>query len=234
MKLNGIVGKGSGKLGASVFAISGGEQIVRQYNPQVTNPNTNAQVAQRAKLKLISQLAAALAPGLAFKKKGLISARNQFVSKNIGLCTYSSETASCILAALQLTDGTPMLEDLTVTRGTGDKINVSLAANPNTLNDRVVYVVAEKTTNEQLRIVAIKNVVAGNNHDFATEIDASRLNLVVFAYGLRFTSAQAAAMYGDYVASGGETDASISTLLRNMITNSVTTHTSGVEVASVI
>ena len=54
MKLNGIVGKGTGKLGASVFAISGGEQIVRQYNPVVSNPNTDAQVAQRAKLKLMS------------------------------------------------------------------------------------------------------------------------------------------------------------------------------------
>ena len=91
MKLNGFVGKGTGKLGASVFAISGGEQIVRQYNPKVANPNTDAQVEQRAKLKLMSQLAADMATSIAFRKKGLVSARNQFVSVNIGKCTFVNE-----------------------------------------------------------------------------------------------------------------------------------------------
>ena len=81
MKLNGFVGKGTGKLGSSVFAVSGGEQIVRQYNPNVSNPNTDAQVAQRAKFKLMSQLAAVLAPGLAFKKDSLVSPRNKFIKK---------------------------------------------------------------------------------------------------------------------------------------------------------
>ena len=76
MKLYGLFGKGSGKLGSSVFAISSGEQIVREYNPVVENPNTPAQVEQRAKFKLLSQLASDLASALAFKKEGLVSTRN--------------------------------------------------------------------------------------------------------------------------------------------------------------
>ena len=51
MKLVGILGSGSGKLGSSVFSTVAGETVVRQYQPTVANPNTEAQVNQRARMK---------------------------------------------------------------------------------------------------------------------------------------------------------------------------------------
>ena len=42
----------SGKLGSSVFTITKGITIERQYQPRVFNPRTIGQVGQRAKFRL--------------------------------------------------------------------------------------------------------------------------------------------------------------------------------------
>lgn len=52
---NGL-GKFSGKVGGVVFAISNGEQIVRAYQPVVSNPKSSAQMAQRAKGNLVGRI----------------------------------------------------------------------------------------------------------------------------------------------------------------------------------
>lgn len=54
---NGL-GQFRGKLGGAVFAVNAGEQIVRQYQPQVANPRTAAQLTQRAKMNLTGKLSA--------------------------------------------------------------------------------------------------------------------------------------------------------------------------------
>ena len=53
----GMVGTLRGKAGNFVYAKGeNGSTIVRAYQPQVTNPNTNAQIMQRAKLNLAGRL----------------------------------------------------------------------------------------------------------------------------------------------------------------------------------
>lgn len=52
---NGL-GKFSGKVGGVVFAISNGEQIVRAYQPVVSNPKSTGQLLQRSKGNLVGQL----------------------------------------------------------------------------------------------------------------------------------------------------------------------------------
>lgn len=201
MKQYGFVGKGTGKLGASVFAISGGEQIVRQYNPVVSNPNTEAQIAQRAKLKLMSQLGAALAPALGFAKQGLVSARNQFVSKNIGLCDYSGNAATCALAEIQLTDSRislPIIEDLGYSEG---KIRVRLDADASGVAKRVMYVVYKQSEDNTLAYVASKIVTeAGADGQFPVEFTAPIGSYVVYAYGIKDNSASATMRYENYMA----------------------------------
>lgn len=105
MKLTGITGTGSGKLGSSVFAVNSGVQLVRQYQPVVSNPSTVAQVEQRAKLKLASQLARDLKQSIAIPRVGLVSSRNLFIKKNFDNITYSKGTASAKLDSIQLTNG---------------------------------------------------------------------------------------------------------------------------------
>lgn len=199
MKLNGFVGKGSGKLGASVFAISGGEQIVRQYNPQVANPNTDAQVAQRAKLKLMSQLGAALASALGFGKMGLVSARNQFVSKNIGECTFVNDRAQVEVKELQLTPSNVTFPELEVT-GTNDSISVALEVGAGADIKRVAYFVFEQTSDNQLQYVASKIVAeAGAGRTFPTTFNVPQGAYVIYAYGVKDNSVNATIRYEDYV-----------------------------------
>lgn len=105
MKLAGIIGTGSGKLGSSVFATVSGQQIVRQYQPVVSNPATEAQTAQRAKMKLMSQLGAAMAPVIVMKKDGLVSARNKYIKRNIANVAVREGIAETDVPNLQITDG---------------------------------------------------------------------------------------------------------------------------------
>lgn len=210
MKLNGFVGKGSGKLGSSVFAISGGEQIVRVYNPQVSNPNTDAQVAQRAKLKLMSQLAAALAPALGFKKQGLVSARNQFISKNIGQADYQDNEASIALEEIQLTNSSTPIPSIVTEGEEGGVLNVELESAANGDIKRVVYVVYEVTEDETLRYVASKVVSeAGAQNKFPDVFNLYEGSFVVYAYGVKDTNSDATIKYENYIASSTDGNASL-------------------------
>lgn len=196
MKLNGFVGKGSGKLGASVFAISGGEQIVRQYNPRVSNPNTDAQLEQRAKLKLMSQLAADMAQSIAFQKKGLVSARNQFISANIGKCTYSEGKANIALTLIELTGGSGYLPSPAA--GEQGAIALSSAA-PADVN-AVVYAKYERFYDGQLQLVDQKIVSeAGENNTFPTTLETTESGYIVYVYGIKNNGKASAIEYMDYV-----------------------------------
>ena len=209
MKLNGIIGKGTGKLGSSVFAISGGSQIVREYNPEVSNPNTEAQIAQRAKLKLMSQLGAALAPAMGFAKMGLVSARNQFVSKNIGLCVFEDNYASVNLTGIQLTPSNVAFEDLSVT-SSANAISVALATAADGAIKRVVYFVFEQTGDQQLKYVASKIVTeAGAGRTFPTTFDAPQGAYVIYAYGVKDNSVDATMRYENYVTEQSDSDATL-------------------------
>lgn len=50
------VGQFSGKMGGLVFAVRSGQQIVRSYQPIVSNPKSAAQRLQRAKANLVGQI----------------------------------------------------------------------------------------------------------------------------------------------------------------------------------
>lgn len=209
MKLNGIIGKGTGKLGSSVFAISGGEQVVREYNPVVSNPNTKAQIAQRAKLKLMSQLGATLAPALGFAKMGLVSARNQFVSKNIGICTYEENKATVDITNIKLTPSSVALSALSVT-GSDSTISAALANAAAGDIKRVAYFVFEQTDDEQLQYVASKIVTeAGEGRTFPTTFSAPVGNYVVYAYGIKDNSVNATIRYENYVNTATNSEASL-------------------------
>lgn len=109
MKLQGFVGKGSGKLGASVWTIRNGVQVVREYTNKVSNPNTRPQVEQRAKFKLLSQLAAVVdKEGMFFDGLGAgVSMRNEFVKRNMGAVEVltGATVATLKTGAVQLTSG---------------------------------------------------------------------------------------------------------------------------------
>lgn len=210
MKLYGVFGKGSGKVGSSVFAISGGEQIVRQHNPVVANPQTEGQVAQRAKLKLMSQLAATMALVIAFRKQGLISARNQFVSKNIGLCTYTAEGgAVCDLSKIDLTGGTLILPEISVVDASG-ATGVSLETRAAESIKRVLYAGFIENENGGLTLVdSILVSVPGAGRSFQGTLNVADQPLIVYAYGIADANNGVTAKFDDYIADLDEHEASL-------------------------
>lgn len=229
MKQYGFTGKGTGKLGSAVFAISGGEQIVRQYNPVVANPQTEAQVAQRAKFKLLTQLAAAMSGQIAFRKSGITSARNMFVSKNIALASYENMEANIDIASIDLTSGSLTIPQVTSTRGAGEAVTIALASSAAGDIKRVIYNLYKIT--EGNKIEFIKEVLAseaGENRTFEAQTTAPEADIVVYAYGIKDTNTRTTTKFEEYEASADTEKATLDVLRALNNSDYVLTATSGV------
>ena len=213
-KVTSLYGKTSGKIGSIVFSTSGGETIAREYNPHVANPNTTAQVNQRARMKLMSQLSTALAPVIAMTKDGLVSKRNKFVKKNFENTYALNGVAQISYENVQLTEGSTGLPQVIASINTAPDTPpmpiVALAEDPSTSVSRVVYCAFVKSDENRLTFVAshiattrgtrsIKFIAefpelivntTGEDPDFAREY-------VIYAYGMADTSEKATARYGN-------------------------------------
>lgn len=210
MKLNGIFGKGTGKLGASVFSVSGGEQVVRQYQSEVSNPSTDNQVNSRARMKLISQISAALAVIIAFRKNGMQTARNLFMKANYGLTSAADGVASIVLTGIQLTPGVRGIPSVTATRDGSTAINVALASNAAKAVDHVVYAAVAKDAEGNLQVIdSVVVDTAGADGTFAGTLANSPLECVIFAYGIKDSSSNASSTYDNYHVTSGQDVASL-------------------------
>lgn len=198
MKLNGLLGTGSGKLGTSVFTTVKGTQIVRQHQPIVTNPSTKLQVAQRSRFKLVSQLAASMADVIAIPRIGLTSSRNLFIKKNMPAVLGDVEGARVSYEKLQLTNGTAALPAIVVNRSSS-RLNLELESDARGIVNRVIYCIFTKNSDGQL-ILNTSAVVsdAGQDGYFTLEIPIIAGDLAIYAYGMKDTSASASATFGNY------------------------------------
>lgn len=197
MKLQGFL-KGVGKIENIVVSQMGGVSIARAYQPHVSNPSTMPQVNQRARLKLASQLAAALAPVIAMAKNGLVSGRNQFIAKNMPWISANTGVAQVSYENLQLTNGTIGLPSVSVSRAS-NKLTVKLSANAGTSVSQVVYIVYHKNSENALQLVGSKiQNVAGEDGLFQVQFDDPIGDVVVYAYGMKALSGAASAKYGSY------------------------------------
>ena len=218
MKLNGIFGTGSGKTGNAVFATSAGKQIVRTYQPKVTNPNTDAQVAQRAKFKLLSQLAAAMAPVIVIPKEGLVSSRNRFVKKNIPLATFADDKASIVLTSIQLTESQVSIPDMTTPDVSGGTtIGVGFSVPFANVAKEVRYALFKKTENAKLQLVAVKVVTVEEeaaSYAYILFNGLEKGEYVIYVYGMNPKNASASVGYNNYDTEAGETTADLESSVR--------------------
>ena len=107
-RLQGISGGMSGRTGSFTYRQSRGETIVSQYQPVVKNPNTQGQQNQRAKFKLMSQLAAIMAPG--FGTMGITkrpgkqrpTQRNAFMNINLVLVDVETSADNSVTATIPM------------------------------------------------------------------------------------------------------------------------------------
>ena len=199
MKLSSILGKGSGKLGAAVFSNNNGQQVVRQYQPNVKNPNTVAQTMQRARFKLMTQIASSMAPVIAIPKSGAVTSRNMFVKKNMPLVIGTEDGAQLVYENLQLTSGTRALPGIYVEREAG-KLKIGLLQAPTGNISRVAYCAFAKDSEGQLSYEwSIVSSTPGAQGTFDVETDdIVSLDVVFYAYGMIDTNAKATAAFENY------------------------------------
>ena len=198
MKLSSILGKGSGKLGAAVFSTNNGQQVVRQYQPKVKNPNTVAQTVQRARFKLMTQIASSYAPVIAIPRSGTVSSRNMFVKKNMPLVIGTADGAQVVYENLQITNGTRALPGVNVKRE-GGKLKIALLQAPTSTISRVAYCAFSKDSEGQLALeFSIIANTAGEMGTFDVETKDITGDIVVYAYGMIDTNANATAAFENY------------------------------------
>lgn len=202
-KVTSLYGKTMGKIGSIVFSTSGGQTIAREYNPHVANPNTQAQINQRARMKLMSQLSASLSPVIAMTKDGLVSKRNKFTKLNFPASYALNGVAQITYENVQITEGNTALPAL-YAQGTIEQnketLLVGLLSEPSATINRVVYSVFKKSAEgklEYVQSVIINEREAIEVYFLAQIVDLPVAEYVIFAYGMSDTSERATATYGD-------------------------------------
>lgn len=203
MKLTSIVGTGTGKLGGSVFSVRNGAQVVRTYQPVVANPQSEQQIAQRAKLKLASQLSAALANEVApFGRDGMRSPRNLFVKDLFArdAVTYADDTAEIALANVRLTPSRIDMLALGSVTHADTRFTLSGYVLPEyvgqVISVRVVVVGRDAVTNEPvIRNTGNATIGADNTFTFTGDL-APALSAVVYYYAIVPSSDVMIARYG--------------------------------------
>lgn len=179
-------------MGAAVFRVREGQQIVTQYNPIVKNPNSEGQQSQRAKFKLMSQLAAIMAPAMGSfiikvrKEGGKQTQRNAFVQKNFNLVEVSSDnqevTAKIPMESVQLTSSFRNFPQLALS-ASDNSISVELATDlPSDVT--TVRLTLIGYVDNQATILEMRDVPAANfaTDDIAFEVPAGKYT--VLGYGL--------------------------------------------------
>lgn len=223
MKQYGLLGKGTGKLGSSVFAISGGEQIVREYNPKVSNPNTQLQIEQRAKFKLMSQLASLFAPVLGFSKQGLKSARNQFVKKNIKHAEISgTDMATIDMLAIELTNSAVPATGMRVVYDAQNERGVVILDEPFDQNyDAIVYANAHEVGNRfelfDFGIAKVKDM--GTPKEVTIELGDG--DNFLYAFGVKYPATDTGVYYLD-LNSDEIPDSAVVTVIKSLIASGAT------------
>lgn len=211
-----IQGIAKGKVGSMVYSTVGGQMIARSYNPYVKNPNTVAQTNQRASFKLMSQIAATMAPVIAIPKEGLRSSRNLFVKKNSNLVSANNGVAQISYENLQLTNSSVGLPSIVASRSSENGIQIHLAEDCSASLSRVVYMVYRKTSESTLQYVQSTIVTAaGDAGTFPGTLLYVEGDIVLFAYGMKDLNASATAKYADYSVTNGE-DVARLVLTRNL------------------
>ena len=205
MKINSVLGKMTGKVGNIVLSSVGGKVVGREYNPNVANPNTKPQQNTRGKFKLASQLSASMAPVIAIKKEGNVSARNLFVKENFPAIRYSQGVADINLNVVQLTKSQRSFVGFNADRSSGSAIIVELNDSAASALSRVVYIAYKKAADGSLIFFDSKVCsTAGDNGKFHDVLNYTADAVVLYAYGMKDLEAGITSKFGNMSAPSAE------------------------------
>lgn len=194
-RMQGITGKLSGKMGAAVFRVRDGQQVVTQYNPIVKNPNTEGQQGQRAKFKLITQLSAIMAPAFGTMSiaqsavKGKATQRNAFTKLNLPLVEISNtpdgDAAVIRMDKLQLTSSFRQFGNMSVAPDSGELQVKIRDVGDDVSTGRVILVgYGSMVPTKQATIVSMQDVPVANGTITADFSNLATGEYTVLAFGL--------------------------------------------------
>ena len=185
-----------------VFRQRQGETVATQFQPVVTNPNTNAQQGSRVAFKLMSQLAAIMAPALGSMavltrpaRKGRPSQRNAFFAQNYGLVTTedtaNGKRATIPMEQLQLTSSFISAGSMSVSYA-NNEINIRGTGSPG--KKQKVAIVGFSSlagADRPAKVIQITEVDVDITGDWRTEIAVENVRakgvsnqITVLSYGL--------------------------------------------------
>ena len=158
-----------GRVGGQVYAVNGGEQIIRTYNPVVANPRTSLQQAQRAKVVLAGKLSSltpdAVLTGMASSKRD----RRSEYTRNIIIKAVAKDTPQGYKAVLEPAD-------LVFSKGRSNPdLKATIKAESNTA---VAVTVTKGSSIDAVMLVAVEYNGAlleytFVNYELATKFDAA-------------------------------------------------------------
>lgn len=193
------MGTGVGKLGASVFTVRKGQQVVRQYQPVVSNPNTLEQVRVRALFSLLTKNAQLLSGSFGFKVSGLETQRNAFIKANYGVSAVRPEGEA--IAAL-IDYGRVVLSSGLEDAGTLSSNAQNLEATIRISGFEKVRgaVILTNPRGEAPHVLTFEEDVEGgvaeiNYSSLSSYMDEDRVQITIAWYGVRFADAGARARY---------------------------------------
>lgn len=235
MKLDSINGKGTGKKGSSVYYVNHGVQIEREYTSNVSNPQTEAQVAQRSRFKLISQVSAAVEPVIVIPRKGIQSPRNLFVKKNMGYVYADESGAQISYENLQITPGSNALPAITLSKSglIGEEmLTFMLSAPCGTEVSRVIFCFFTKNAENRLAFVRseiLETPIPGNLYGASIEMNLfpEEQDIVCLAYGMKDKNEAASSIYQNYQVQSGTDIAKLVSLRRLDSSKFIFTQTRG-------
>ena len=212
----------TGKFAGAAFQQSPGNGTILREVVKPTNPSTEAQVEQRAKFKLMSQVATAFKSVIAMKREGNITPRNMFVKINSPLLTFNKaeKQAEIDLTALQLTKSSQLV---VLEKGENNKFTLS-ADLPILYGAVFVYALAD----DQIVIKAIetKELAEASTSVSTTFVGPIRAG-VVLAYGITQKTDGLKIKYGNY---WPEASTAYLSILSSLAESSALTRTAAVQV----
>lgn len=187
----------SGKLGSSVFAISKGITVERQYQPIVSNPQTKRQIEQRAKFKLLSGLASVVSPFACLLTEGLQTQANVFIKRNMQLVSFVNGAAQINMPNIQISGGSNSFVTPTFTIAQGTATGSISAENVAAAGfDGVVFLVVGTKRPRVARITG-KVVLTPSENAYSIEfnVPGSFQEYHLYAYGIKLTD-KGVSVYG--------------------------------------
>lgn len=215
----------TGKFAGAAFQQSPGNGTILREVVKPTNPSTEAQVEQRAKFKLMSQVATAFKSVIAMKREGNITPRNMFVKINSPLLTFdkAQSRAEIELAKLQLTKSAQAIRIVPLFNIEASTAGADIIADMDILYGGIFILVRPLENGISIKEIARETLQEPENtvtHNFEG-VDAGD---VILAYGITQDTTGLSVKYGNIEA--GQSDAWLE-VLNNLAESSSLTKTVG-------